>query len=120
MSNPFRRPNLSEIYDLSGLELPEETVAQLDALYEKEGRGFKLSQMVDLSAVGLLSAAQVRLDSMYEKNRRPKLSQSYDLSVFGLSENAQARIDALHEKSKSYSFYSSARRRASSFKAALT
>ena len=107
MSNPFRRPNLSEMYDLSGLELSEETVSQLDALHEKEGRRSKLSQMVDLSAVGLLSAAQVRLDSMYEKNRRPKLSQSFDLSVFGLSEKAQARIDSLHEKSTSYSFFSS-------------
>ncbi|MDE2735843.1 MAG: TlpA disulfide reductase family protein [Gemmatimonadota bacterium] len=107
MSNPFRRPNLSEMYNLSDLELSEETVAQLDALYEKEGRGFKLSQMVDLSAVGLLSAAQVRLDSMYEKKRRPKLSQSFDLSVFGLSETDQARIDALFEKSKSYSFFTS-------------
>ena len=105
-SNPFRRPNLSEIYDLSGLELSEETVAQLDALYEKEGP-LKLSQMVDLSAVGLLAAAQARLDSMYKKKRRPKLSQSFDLSVFGLSENDQARIDSLHEKSKSYGFFTS-------------
>ena len=105
-SNPFRRPNLSEMYDLSKLELSEETVAQLDALFEKEGP-LKLSQMVDLSAVGLLSAAQVRLDSMYKKKRLPKLSQSFDLSVFGLSETAQARIDSLHEKSKSYSFFSS-------------
>ena len=107
MSSLFRRPNLSEMYDLADLELSEETVAQLDALYEKEGRRSKLSQMVDLSAVGLLSAAQVRLDSMYEKNRRPKLSQSFDLSVFGLSEKAQARIDSLHEKSTSYSFFTS-------------
>ena len=106
MLNPFRRPNLSEIYDLSGLELSEETVAQLDVLDEKEGP-LKLSQMVDLSAVGLLSAAQVRLDSMYKKKRRAKLSQSYDLSVFGLSETAQARIDALYEKSKSYGFFTS-------------
>ena len=108
MSNPFRRrPKLSEMYDLSGLELSEETVAQLDALHEKEGRGFKLSQMVDLSAVGLLSDAQVRLDSVYKKKRLPKLSQSFDLSVFGLSETAQARLDALFEKSKSYSFFTS-------------
>ncbi len=107
MLNPFRRPNLSEMYDLSGLELSEETVAQLDALYEKEGRRSKLSQMVDLSAVGLLSDAQSRIDSVYEKKRLPKLSQSFDLSVFGLSETDQARIDALYEKSKSYSFSSS-------------
>ena len=106
MPNPFRRPNLSEMYDLSKLELSEETVAQLDALYEKEGP-LKLSQMVDLAAVGLLSAAQARLDSVYKKNRRPKLSQSFDLSVFGLSENAQAELDSLYEKSKSYGFFSS-------------
>ena len=106
MPNPFRRPNLSEMYDLSGLELSEETVAQLDALYEKEGP-LKLSQRVDLSAVGLLSDAQARLDSMYKKKRLPKLSQSFDLSVFGLSETAQAQIDSLYEKSKSYSFFTS-------------
>ena len=106
MLNPFRRPKLSEMYDLSNLELSEETVSQLDALYEKEGP-LKLSQMVDLSAVGLLSDAQARLDSVYKKKRRPKLSQSYDLSVFGLSEAAQARIDSLYEKSKSYGFSSS-------------
>ena len=104
MLNPFRRPKLSEMYDLSGLELSEETVVQLDALYEKEGP-LKLSQMVDLSAVGLLSAAQARLDSVYKKNRHPKLSQSFDLSVFGLSENAQAELDSLY--SKSYGFFSS-------------
>jgi peroxiredoxin len=107
MLNPFRRPNLSEMYDLSDLELSEETVAQLDALHEKEGRRSKLSQMVDLSAVGLLSEAQSRIDSIYEKKRLPKLSQSFDLSVFGLSETDQARIDALFEKSKSYSFFTS-------------
>ena len=107
MSSLFRRPNLSEMYDLSDLKLSEETVAQLDALHEKEGRRSKLSQMVDLSAVGLLSDAQVRLDSMYEKKRLPKLSQSYDLSVFGLSKADQARIDSLHEKSKSYSIFTS-------------
>ena len=104
MLNPFRRPKLSEMYDLSNLELSEETVSQLDALDEKEGP-LKLSQMVDLSAVGLLSAAQARLDSVYKKNRHPKLSQSFDLSVFGLSENAQAELDSLY--SKSYGFFSS-------------
>ena len=104
--NPFRRPNLSEMYDLSKLELSEETLAQLDALYEKEGP-LKLSQMVDLSAVGLLSDAQARLDSVYKKKRSPKLSQSFDLSVFGLSENAQAELDSLYEKSGSYGFTSS-------------
>ena len=106
MLNPFRRPKLSEMYDLSNLELSEETVSQLDALYEANRRP-SLSQMVDLSAVGLLSDAQVRLDSVYEKKRLAKLSQSFDLSVFGLSEADQARIDSLYEKSKSYSFFTS-------------
>ena len=106
MLNPFRRPKLSEMYDLSGLELSEEILAQLDALYEANRRP-SLSQMVDLSAVGLLLAAQVRLDSVYEEKRLPKLSQSFDLSVFGLSEADQARIDSLYEKSKSYSFFTS-------------
>ena len=106
MSSLFRRPNLSEMYDLADLELSEETVIQLDSRY-KANRLPSLSQMVDLSAVGLLSDAQVRLDSMYKKKRLPKLSQSYDLSVFGLSEADQARLDALFEKSKSYSFSSS-------------
>ena len=106
MSSLFRRPNLSEMYDLADLELSEETVIQLDSRY-KANRLPSLSQMVDLSAVGLLSDAQVRLDSMYKKKRLPKLSQSYDLSVFGLSEADQARIDSLHEKSKSYSFFTS-------------
>ena len=106
---PRRSWQLSQIYDLADLELSEETVAQLDALYEKEGRRPKLSQMVDLSAVGLLSATQTRLDSMYEKKRLPKLSQSFDLSAFGLSEPAQAQLDSLFEKSKSYSFFSSSK-----------
>ena len=69
---------LSEVYDLSDLELSEETLAQLDALYEKEGQRPKLSQMVDLSAVGLLSATQARLDSMYEK----RISQAIPYVVF--------------------------------------
>ena len=110
MSNPFRRPNLSEMYDLSGLELSEETVAQLDALHEKEGQQPKLSQMVDLSAVGLLSATQARLDSIYEKKKPPKLSQMFDLSAFGLSQTAQAELDSFFEKSgRSYGFIASSK-----------
>ena len=81
---PRRSWQLSEMSDIADLELSEETLAQLDALYEKEGQRPKLSQMVDLSAVGLFSATQARLDSMYEKKRSPKLSHM-DLSAFGLS-----------------------------------
>ena len=85
MSNLFRLPNLSEIYDLSGLELSEETVAQLDALYEKEGRGVKLSQSFDLSVFGLSQTDQARIDSLHEK------SKSY--SFFTSTEVKEARVD---------------------------
>ena len=43
-------PKLSKRYDLAGLELSEETQAQLDSLYEKDGRQPVLSKMVALSA----------------------------------------------------------------------
>ena len=99
---------LSEVYDLADLELSEETLAQLDALYEKEGQRPKLSQMVDLSAVGLFSATQARLDSMYEKKGSPKLSHMLDLSAFGLSQTAQAELDSFFEKNgRSYTTISS-------------
>ena len=62
---PRRSWQLSEMFDTADLELSEEALAQLDALYEKEGQWPKLSQMVDLSAVGLFSATQARLDSIY-------------------------------------------------------
>ena len=105
---PSERRELGEVYDLLDLELSEETLAQLDALYEKEGQQPKLSQMVDLSAVGLLSATQARLDSMYEKKGSPKLSHMLDLSAFGLSQTAQAELDSFFEKNgRSYTTISS-------------
>ena len=105
---PRRSWQLSEMSDIADLELSEETLAQLDALYEKEGQRPKLSQMVDLSAVGLLSATQARLDSMYEKKRSPKLSHMLDLSAFGLSQTVQAELDSFFEKSgRSYTTISS-------------
>ncbi|MCY3790596.1 MAG: hypothetical protein OXH63_17615, partial [Gemmatimonadetes bacterium] len=58
-------PKLSKMYDLSGLELSEETQAQLDSLYEKDGRHPVLSKMVDLSAFGVAASAQAQLDSLY-------------------------------------------------------
>ena len=94
-------PKLSERYDLSGLELSEETQAQLDSLYEKDGRQPVLSKMVDLSAVGLSASAHAPLDSLYEKDGRwLKLSEQYDLSAFGVSESAHAPLDSLYEKSE--------------------
>ena len=100
-------PKLSKIYDLSGLELSEETQAQLDSLYEKEGRQPVLSKMVDLSAFGVSASAQAQLDSLYEKEGRwLKLSERYDLSAFGVAESAHAQLDSLYEKSdRSLNFY---------------
>ena len=94
---------LSERYDLSGLELSEETQAQLDSLYEKEGRHPVLSKMVDLSGFGVAASAQAQLDSLYEKDGRwLKLSEQYDLSGFGVATSAQAQLDSLYEKSDRY------------------
>ena len=93
-------PKLSKIRDLSGLELSEETQAQLDSLYEKEGRQPVLSKMVDLSAFGVSASAQAQVDSLYEKEGRwLKLSERYDLSAFGVAESAHAQLDSLYEKS---------------------
>ena len=94
-------PKLSKMYDLSGLELSEETQAQLDSLYEKDGRHPVLSKMVDLSAFGVAASAQAQLDSLYEKDGRwLKLSEQYDLSAFGVAASAQAQLDSLYEKSE--------------------
>ncbi|MDE2812480.1 MAG: TlpA disulfide reductase family protein, partial [Gemmatimonadota bacterium] len=100
-------PKLSKMYDLSGLELSEETHAQLDSLYEKEGRQPVLSKMVDLSAFGVAASDQSQLDSLYEKEGRwLKLSERYDLSAFGVAESAHAQLDSLYEKSeRSLNFY---------------
>ena len=93
-------PRLSERYDLSGLELSEETHAQLDSLYEKDGRQPVLSKMVNLSVVGLSASAHAQLDSLYERDGRwLKLSERYDLSAFGVSKSAHAQLDSLYEKS---------------------
>ena len=102
-----RSPTLSERYDLSGLELSEATHAQLDSLYEKDGRQPVLSKMVDLSAVGVAESAHAQLDSLYEKEGRwLKLSERYDLSAFGVAEDAHAQLDSLYEKSdRSLNFY---------------
>ena len=100
-------PKLSKTYDLSGLELSEETQAQLDSLYEKSGRQPVLSKMVDLSSFGVSASAQAQLDSLYEKEGRwLKLSERYDLSAFGVAESAHAQLDSLYEKSdRSLNFY---------------
>ena len=102
-----RAPKLSKMYDLSGLELSEMTQAQLDSLYEKDGRQPVLSKMVDLSGFGVAESAQAEVDSLYEEDGRwLKLSDQYDLSAFGVAESAQAQLDSLYEKSdRSLSIY---------------
>ncbi len=65
-----RSPALSKRYDLSSLELSEETRAQLDSLYEKDGRWLKLSEQYDLSAFGVAESAHAQLDSLYEESAR--------------------------------------------------
>ena len=102
-------PKLSKMYDLADLELSEETQAQLDSLYEKDGRQPVLSKMVALSAFGVSASAQAQVDSLYEKDGRwLKLSERYDLSAFGVSESAHAQLDSLYEKSdRSLNFYPS-------------
>ena len=93
-------PKLSKMYDLADLELSEETQAQLDSLYEKDGRQPVLSKMVNLSAFDVAASAQAQLDSLYEKGGRwLKLSDQYDLSAFDVAASAQAQLDSLYEKS---------------------
>ena len=79
---------LSERYDLSGLELSEETRAQLDSLYEKDGRHPALSKMVDLSAFGISASAQAQLDSSYVAGKRNWFWLRYNLA----KENLEGRV----------------------------
>ncbi len=78
-SESRKLPLLSELRDLSALNLPEEIQGRLDSLYEKSDWYPMLSKMVDLSAAGLAAAAQARLDSQYQKKRSLRLSQMFDL-----------------------------------------
>ena len=107
---PRSSSTMSDICDMLGLALSEETKAQLDSLYEEEGRRPKLSKMVNLSAVGLSPPTQAQLDSLYEENKSLKLSQMFDLSAFGLSQTAQAEFDSFFERNgRSYSSTSSSK-----------
>ncbi|MCY3761575.1 MAG: hypothetical protein OXH50_10025, partial [Gemmatimonadetes bacterium] len=103
-SEPRKRPLLSELRDLTALNLSEETQARLDSLYEKSGRRPTLSQLIDLSAVGLARGTRDRLDSLYEKKRSLRLSQMFDLPALGVPETARTELDSFFEKSgRSYS-----------------
>ena len=107
MLNPFRRPKLSEMYDLFGFGVVGGDLGPTRRLVQKRRDRSSYRRWLICRRSVCCRRLRPRLDSMYKKKRRPKLSQSYDLSVFGLSEAEQARIDSLHEKSKSYGFFSS-------------
>ncbi|MDE2998314.1 MAG: TlpA disulfide reductase family protein [Gemmatimonadota bacterium] len=90
---------LSDLYDLTNLELSKETLAGLDSLYARFGWHPSLSKMIDLSTLGLPRAVETRLDSLYAGRGRSRLSQMFDLEKMGLSEPAGAAIDAFYAKS---------------------
>ena len=90
---------LSDMYDFSGLELSDAAQAQLDSLYERDGRKPSLSKVVDLSALGLSDSEQVQLDSLYANRRSLRLSERFDLSKFDLSDAALAQLDAFYQRS---------------------
>lgn len=89
---------LSDQYDLSSLDLREETVAGLDSLYARYEWHPKLSMMIDLAAVDLSGVETAQLDSMYRNRRKPKLSERFDLEKMGLSETARTRIDSFYQR----------------------
>ena len=89
-SIPFR---LYDLYDLSSLDLPEETEAQLDFMYQanqaqldsldEHREQFRLSEEIDLSGLGLSEATRVQLDSIYKHKRRRMMwlfPNRYDLA----------------------------------------
>lgn len=94
-----RSTELSDLYDLTSLELSKETLAGLDSLYSRFGWHPSLSKMIDLSTLGLPGAVETRLDSLYAHRGRPRLSQTFDLEKFGLSEPARAAIDSFYARS---------------------
>lgn len=94
-----RSNTLSDLYDLTSLELSMETLAGLDSLYARFGRHPSLSTMIDLSPSGLSQSAVARLDSLYAKRRKLMLSEMFDLEKMGLLEPARTEIDTFYAKS---------------------
>ncbi len=94
-----RSTELSDLYDLTSLELSRETLAGLDSLYARFGWHPSLSKMIDLSTLGLPGDVETRLDSLYASRGRPRLSQMFDLAKMGLSETARTEIDSFYAKS---------------------
>lgn len=78
----FRKtPKLSEMVDLSGLDLSAEHSAYLDSLY-KNRQPIRLSDKLDLAGLGLSQATHAKLDSIYAIKRRsiPALPRRFDLA----------------------------------------
>ena len=70
-STAFRRTKLSERYDLSSLELSEETVARLDSVYEHR-QSLGSVERIDLSSLGLSEAVQAQFDAILTDPRARK------------------------------------------------
>ena len=88
------------MYDLSGLELSEETQAQLDSLYEKDGRHPVLSKMVALSAFGVSEVPKPR--SILCTKRMAAGSSCPSSTIcrrLVLRRVPKAQLDSLYEKS---------------------
>ena len=105
-----RSTRLSDLYDLTSVDLPDETRARLDSLYEKASLRPPLSKMIDLAESGLPQSIGARLDSMYVSRRKSTLSDMIDLPKLGVSEIVQARLDSFFEKSgRSYRIVTSSK-----------
>ena len=94
-----RSTTLSDLHDLTSLDLPDDTLARLDSLYARYGWHPKLSKMIDLSGLELSQSVEARLDSMYDNRRKSTLSDVIDLSKLGVPETARAQLDSFYEKS---------------------
>ena len=90
---------LSDQYDLSSLDLREETVAGLDSLYARYGWHPKLSKMIRLGASDLPKPVAGRLDSLYDNRSKSTLSDIIDLPKLGVPQAAHARLDSFYERS---------------------
>ena len=105
-----RSTRLSDLYDLTSVDLPDETRARLDSLYEKASLRPPLSKMIDLAESGLPQSIGARLNSMYVSRRKSTLSDMIDLPKLGVSETVQARLDSFFEKSgRSYRIVTSSK-----------
>ena len=81
-SAAFRRTKLSERYDLSSLELSEETVVRLDSMYEHR-QSLRSAEKSDLSGLGLSETVQAQFDSILTEPRARKrwsFAERYDFT----------------------------------------